>query len=80
MAMIRTQIYFDKELYADLKTGAALNNTTISNYIRQLLVLNKEQPTHKPLKSLLDFAKSAKSLGKSNITKNFDKYLPKNLR
>jgi len=89
MAMIRTQIYFTKELYRDLKTGAAINNTTVSDYIRQLLddksAINQlASKQNKPGNPLLELAKinpkRSASEKKLNISGKVDDYLPVNLR
>lgn len=79
--MIRTQIYFDQNLYTNLQIGARLNKTTVSEYIRSLLKEQiKTNSRIKSKKSLSDLAKQAPKLGKSNIIKNFNKYLPKEWR
>ena len=80
MTMTRTQIYFDQDLFSRLKTCAKLNKTTVSGYIRQLLNEKTNPNLAVKKKSLLDLAKSAKKLGKSNMAKDFDKYLPPELR
>ena len=75
--MIRTQIYFDKDLYTLLKINANYLNISLSECIRQNI---KENITKKKNNkyTLYDFAKSAKALSKetTNLAQEMDKYLP----
>ncbi|MBU4209962.1 hypothetical protein KKC08_02730 [Patescibacteria group bacterium] len=48
--------------------------------MKTLIKLKTNPAKNKNKKTLFDLAKKAKSLGKSNIVANFDKYLPKNLQ
>ncbi|MBU1088536.1 hypothetical protein KKA02_01485 [Patescibacteria group bacterium] len=52
----------------------------IQIYMKTLIKLKTNLVKNKKKQTLLDLAKKAKSLGKSNIVANFDKYLPKNLQ
>jgi len=52
----------------------------IQIYMKTLIKLKTNPAKNKNKKTLFDLAKKAKSLGKSNIVANFDKYLPKNLQ
>jgi len=81
--MIRTQIYLQDTMMDDFRTGAMLNKTTVSEYIRQLL---HEKSTlssiikMKKINPLLELAKLSNRDPKpkklTNISGNFDKYLP----
>lgn len=83
--MLRTQIYFPKDLYQELKTGAVMNNLSLSEFIRRILrekiFSSKEKvkiPSKKGDLSLL--AKKAVSFGKKDLAENFDKYLEASLK
>lgn len=85
--MIRTQIYFDKDLYTNLKYCSQSRGISMSEYIRQLLadkIIFDSNVAKKSVNPLLKIAKLAdkdpipKKL--ENISGNVDKYLPKNLR
>lgn len=78
--MLRTQIYFPEQLYQELKTGAAMSNLSLSEYIRRIIkaklyssIEKIEVPLRKGKLSVL--AKNAISFGKRDLAKNFDKYL-----
>ena len=78
--MLRTQIYFPEQLYQELKTGAAMSNLSLSEYIRRIIkaklyssIKKIEVPLRKGKLSVL--AKNAISFGKRDLAKNFDKYL-----
>lgn len=84
MPMLRTQIYFPKDLYQDLRAGAAMNNVSLAEYIRKLISEKlyikpavAKIPAKKGDLSLL--AKNAISFGKKDLAKNFDKYFEKSL-
>lgn len=78
--MLRTQIYFPRELYQDLKTGATVNNLSLSEYIRRI-IREKLYATAKKIKiptkrgRLSVLAKNAISFGKRDLAKKFDEYL-----
>lgn len=84
--MIRTQIYFDKALYNNLKYCAKKRGISMSEYIRQLLsekisfdpIKKKKMDPLMELSKLADKDPTPKKL--INISGNIDKYLPKNLR
>lgn len=79
--MTRTQIYLDPDLYTNLKIGASLNKVTVSGYIRSLLATTLVCETkHRKAPTLSTLARSARRLGKSNIAKDFDSYLPSDLQ
>lgn len=82
--ILRTQIYFPKDLYQELKTGAVMNNLSLSEYIRRILkekiFSSKEKVkvlTKKGKPSFL--VKKAISFGKKDVAKNFDKYFEASL-
>ena len=81
--MQRTQIYFPKSLHQDLKTGAAMMNKTLSEFIRMVL---EEKLYSRPIKAvkkkvrLSVIAKNAISFGKKDIARNFSKYFEESLK
>lgn len=73
----------DDNLITNLRIGAKYNKTTVSEYIRQLLnekISAVSIPKNKKINPLLELAKLAskdKTKGKpTDISRNFDKYLP----
>jgi len=84
--MQRTQIYFPESLYEDIRTGASSMGVTVSEYIRRVL---KETlydmstkvsiPNKKTTRPTL-LAKSAVSLGKTDLSRNFGRYLEASLK
>lgn len=78
--MLRTQIYFPKELFEDLKTGAAMNGFSLSEYIRRIIreriyLSDEKVKLSRRRGELSILAKNAISFGKKDLAKNFDKYL-----
>jgi len=83
MQMRRTQIYFPKSLHRDLKTGAAIMNKNLSEYIRMVLeekLYSKPVKTAKKKVRLSIIAKNAISFGKKDLARNFDKYFEASLK
>lgn len=88
MSMTRTQIYFDQDLYTNLKIGATNRGISVSEYIRQLLSekisfdpLTKKKKSKNPLLELARLGEKDKTPGKkTDVARNFDKYLPKEWR
>jgi hypothetical protein len=83
--MVRTQIYFDENLFDNLRIGAKLNKSTVSAYIRKLLHEKISCDTKiGAKKTLLDLGKSAKKYKKLkkriNVSGNMDKYQPEEWR